>query len=253
MMAVRLLEMQHLKPTGSIWLHCDPAASHYLKTMMDCIFGSGSVHGRRHVEAVRAAQRLEIGCRVSSRISLYYSKDLARRRSLARRKSFRAKRRKSGSRTSSRIPVDSISTSPSISRRTSPARASISNDSRPNGHVARSAGGGLKEIDERLAENRTLIHWTGSGEAALQEVRREYAGDLPATSGRHQVSLVERQREDRLSNAKAAGAATANHHRKLERGGRRLRSVLRLRHEACSGRIHLGREWVGCDLSRWPA
>ena len=39
-MAVRLLEMKRLlKPTGSIYLHCDPTASHYLKTLMDAIFG----------------------------------------------------------------------------------------------------------------------------------------------------------------------------------------------------------------------
>ena len=39
MMAVRLLEMHRLiKPTGSIYLHCDPTASHYLKMMMDAIF-----------------------------------------------------------------------------------------------------------------------------------------------------------------------------------------------------------------------
>ena len=39
-MAVRLLEMQRiLKPAGSIYLHCDPTASHYLKLLMDGIFG----------------------------------------------------------------------------------------------------------------------------------------------------------------------------------------------------------------------
>ena len=39
-MAVRLLEMRRLlKPTGSIYLHCDPTASHYLKEVMDAIFG----------------------------------------------------------------------------------------------------------------------------------------------------------------------------------------------------------------------
>ena len=39
-MAVRLLEMQRLlKPTGSIWLHCDPTMSHYLKLVMDAVFG----------------------------------------------------------------------------------------------------------------------------------------------------------------------------------------------------------------------
>ena len=39
-MAVRLLAMKRvLKPTGSIYLHCDAMASHYLKTIMDAIFG----------------------------------------------------------------------------------------------------------------------------------------------------------------------------------------------------------------------
>lgn len=40
MMAVRLMEMHRLlKATGSIYLHCDPTASHYLKAMMDGVFG----------------------------------------------------------------------------------------------------------------------------------------------------------------------------------------------------------------------
>ena len=40
-MAERLAEMQRiLKPTGSIYLHCDPTASHYLKIIMDDIFGN---------------------------------------------------------------------------------------------------------------------------------------------------------------------------------------------------------------------
>ena len=41
MMAVRLIEMRRLlKDTGSIYLHCDPTASHYLKMLMDAVFGS---------------------------------------------------------------------------------------------------------------------------------------------------------------------------------------------------------------------
>lgn len=40
MMAPRLVEMKRvLKPTGSIYLHCDPTESHALKLVMDCIFG----------------------------------------------------------------------------------------------------------------------------------------------------------------------------------------------------------------------
>ena len=40
-MAVRLVELHRiLKPTGSLYLHCDPTASHYLKIVLDGIFGT---------------------------------------------------------------------------------------------------------------------------------------------------------------------------------------------------------------------
>lgn len=40
MMAPRLVEMRRtLKPTGSLYLHCDPTASHYLKMLLDAVFG----------------------------------------------------------------------------------------------------------------------------------------------------------------------------------------------------------------------
>ena len=40
MMAVRLLELHRvLKKTGSLYLHCDPTASHYLKILLDAVFG----------------------------------------------------------------------------------------------------------------------------------------------------------------------------------------------------------------------
>lgn len=40
-MAVRLIEMRRiLKPSGSIYLHCDQTASHYIKVMMDGVFGA---------------------------------------------------------------------------------------------------------------------------------------------------------------------------------------------------------------------
>lgn len=40
MMAPRLVELKRvLKPIGSIYLHCDPTASHYLKMLMDSVFG----------------------------------------------------------------------------------------------------------------------------------------------------------------------------------------------------------------------
>ena len=40
-MAERIAAMHRvLKDTGSIYLHCDPTASHYLKTVLDCVFSA---------------------------------------------------------------------------------------------------------------------------------------------------------------------------------------------------------------------
>ncbi len=46
-MAPRLVELHRvLKSTGTLYLHCDPTMSHYLKVMLDAIFGaSGSIGG----------------------------------------------------------------------------------------------------------------------------------------------------------------------------------------------------------------
>ena len=44
-MSLRILELHRiLKPTGSIYLHCDPTASHYLKGVLDTIFGANNFH-----------------------------------------------------------------------------------------------------------------------------------------------------------------------------------------------------------------
>ena len=44
MMSTRLLEMHRvLKPTGSLYLHCDPTASHYLKVVLDAVFGKANM------------------------------------------------------------------------------------------------------------------------------------------------------------------------------------------------------------------
>ncbi|MFI0411708.1 DNA methyltransferase [Actinomadura sp. 3N508] len=43
MMAARLIELRRtLRPTGSLYLHCDPTASHYLKILLDALFGAAN-------------------------------------------------------------------------------------------------------------------------------------------------------------------------------------------------------------------
>jgi site-specific DNA-methyltransferase (adenine-specific) len=43
MMAPRLTELRRvLRPTGSLYLHCDPSAAHYLKVLLDAVFGAAN-------------------------------------------------------------------------------------------------------------------------------------------------------------------------------------------------------------------
>jgi len=62
MMAVRLVELRRvLKPTGTLWLHCDPTASHYLKVLMDAVFGPenflNEISWKRSIAATCSAGR----------------------------------------------------------------------------------------------------------------------------------------------------------------------------------------------------
>ena len=58
MMGLRLLEMRRiLKETGSIYLHCDPTASHYLKLVMDAVFGKDNFRSVRVMRLSKPASR----------------------------------------------------------------------------------------------------------------------------------------------------------------------------------------------------
>lgn len=78
MMAPRLVELRRvLKPTGSIYLHCDPTASHYLKMLMDAVFGPQ--HFRNDIVWKRKAGRGEtnraaIRFGVTNDIILFFAK-----------------------------------------------------------------------------------------------------------------------------------------------------------------------------------
>ena len=57
-MGVRLLELRRiLRPSGSIYLHCNPRTAHYLKALMDALFGYEQFQERCHLEARGHARR----------------------------------------------------------------------------------------------------------------------------------------------------------------------------------------------------
>ncbi|MYC32719.1 MAG: hypothetical protein F4X64_06040 [Chloroflexi bacterium] len=74
MMAVRLLEMRRvLKDTGSIYLHCDPTASHYLKMLMDSIYGQGNFRNEVTWRRTNAKGLAFKGYPRNADLLLYYS------------------------------------------------------------------------------------------------------------------------------------------------------------------------------------
>lgn len=79
MMAIRLVEMRRiLKSTGSLYLHCDPTASHYLKILLDGIFGASMFRNEIVWKRNSAHSDGKQGARHFGRITdaiLFYSKE----------------------------------------------------------------------------------------------------------------------------------------------------------------------------------
>ncbi len=74
MMATRLVELHRvLKPTGSLYLHCDPSASHYLKILLDMIFGINCFNAEITWKRT-GAHNLSIGWDANHDIILFYTK-----------------------------------------------------------------------------------------------------------------------------------------------------------------------------------
>ncbi len=77
MMAVRLLELQRvLKPTGSLYLHCDPTANHFLRLALDSVFGPSWYRNELVWKRTSSHSDARRFARVSDRI-LYYAPEQA--------------------------------------------------------------------------------------------------------------------------------------------------------------------------------
>ncbi|MBI5000673.1 MAG: site-specific DNA-methyltransferase [Euryarchaeota archaeon] len=75
MMAPRLKEMHRvLKPIGSLYLHCDPTASHYLKILMDGVFGFRNYRNEIIWQRTFAGKPIYRNIPKNSDIILWYTK-----------------------------------------------------------------------------------------------------------------------------------------------------------------------------------
>jgi len=76
MMAQRMVELHRvLTPTGSIYLHCDPTASHYLKLVMDAVFGARNFQNEIIWKRASAHNMKTKGYVRGNDVILFYAKD----------------------------------------------------------------------------------------------------------------------------------------------------------------------------------
>jgi DNA modification methylase len=82
MMAPRLAELRRvMKPTASIYLHCDPTASHYLKMLLDAIYGAGNFRNEISWKRTTTKSDFRQGAKNWPRIRdiiFYFAKDAGR-------------------------------------------------------------------------------------------------------------------------------------------------------------------------------
>ena len=78
MMMIRLIELRRvLKPTGSLYLHCDPTASHYLKVVLDSVFGVKNFAGEITWQRTNSRSTTGKWPRVHDTILNYHKTDAA--------------------------------------------------------------------------------------------------------------------------------------------------------------------------------
>jgi site-specific DNA-methyltransferase (adenine-specific) len=178
MMAPRLVELHRvLQPTGSLYLHCDPTASHYLKVMLDVIFGArnfmNEIAWKRYAAHSLSQGRYD---RISDRI-LFYCKD-----SRLTRTFNPPTEALSEEEINERFPHVEPETGrrfQHVSLEQSSNKSSAGETRIIQGRTVVSEIGwrwSQETFDQRLKENPYLIYWTSTGRPRYKIYADEYKG-----------------------------------------------------------------------------
>lgn len=177
-MAARLLEMKRiLKDAGSIYLHCDPTMSHYLKLAMDAVFGKENFLADITWKRYAAHSLSKAAVDTISDHLLYYAKDnthvMANRVTL-------------------QLDTEKLNKKfPHVETETGRRFQHVALEQNSN----RSSAGEVRKIgdktvtsdigwrwnqstfDERIAKNPYLIYWTRTGKPRYKIYADEYSGE----------------------------------------------------------------------------
>ena len=177
-MAARLLEMKRvLKNTGSIYLHCDPTMSHYLKLVMDAVFGKENFLADITWKRYAAHSLSKSAVDTISDHLLYYAKDNTH---------------VMANRVTSQLDTEKLNKKfPHVETETGRRFQHVALEQNSN----RSSAGEVRKIgdktvtsnigwrwnqstfDERIAKNPYLIYWTRTGKPRYKIYADEYSGE----------------------------------------------------------------------------
>ena len=177
-MAARLLEMKRiLKDTGSIYLHCDPTMSHYLKLAMDAVFGKENFLADITWKRYAAHSLSKSAVDTISDHLLYYAKDSTH---------------VMANRVTSQLDTEKLNKKfPHVETETGRRFQHVALEQNSN----RSSAGEVRKIgdktvtsdigwrwnqstfDERIAENPYLIYWTRTGKPRYKIYADKYSGE----------------------------------------------------------------------------
>ncbi len=181
MMAIRLVELHRvLKKTGSLYLHCDPTASHYLKILLDNVFGQQNY--RNEINWKRTLGH-HLSTRSFDRMTdtiFFYTKDEGY--------PFQTQY---ASVTDKKILEKFPYVEPETGRKFTHEKLEKTSNAYSKGEVRIIQGRSVisnvgwiwtqDTFDERLMDNPNLIYWTGEGRPRYKRYADEYLGRQSST------------------------------------------------------------------------
>ena len=177
MMAQRMSELRRvLKPTGSIYLHCDPTASHYLKSLMDAVFGAPNFINEITWKRYAVHSLAGTGFNNVADIILFYTVDRERATfntvyGVAEEEELLKRFPHVEPETGRRFQHVALEQSSNSSSAGQPRVI--------GGREVTSALGwrwSQETFDQRIAQNPHIIYWTGSGRPRYKLYADEYEG-----------------------------------------------------------------------------
>jgi DNA modification methylase len=245
MMANRLIELHRvLKPTGSLYLHCDPTASHYLKIVLDAVFGVENFQNEIIWQRTNAHNFRTKGFVRSNDTILYYTKsqDFV----------FNEQYTEYGPEQLKRFKTDENGRLYKAENMTfstaNPNRQFEWRGSKPPAN--RSWGASLEQLEEWYAEGRILLKQDGTPRLDGLKIYLDETKGKPLTTNWTDIDRVSNTSGERL------GYPTQKPLALLERiiqASSNKADVVLDPFCGCGTAVHaaqtLGREWIGIDIT----